>query len=157
LPLSDVEPGVCAGALQTAFRGQAGQRAGDRSDALDHGRPRRLDLALFKGDRGQVGEGCEQLAGTEQKIGVVRASKPLVALGEGFVNHNAARRQRSCDRRQQRATEIIGHDDPVVAIAERPRRAGLEIGLDDLAAWAGKYPQCRDIAVDSAHCETALA
>jgi hypothetical protein len=117
---------------------------------LDYSRPRYRNFALLEGYDGQHCKGVEQFAGTEQKIGVMRAPEPLVAAGEGLVNHYTTAGEGFGDRRQQRTVQIIGHDNAIIAGTEHPWGAGLEIDLPHLAADSGQRRQRRDVAVDRA-------
>ena len=76
--------------------------------------------------------------GRSRKSGLLRPPETFVAERESFVDQNPAGCQGVCDRRQQRTVKVVGHDDPVIATAERPRRAGLEIERPYLAARSGK-------------------
>ncbi len=101
-------------------------------DALDDGRPRRRDAALLEGDDGQaIDEGGQQLARPQQEIRVRRPAEALVAGHEGLVDQRPAGGKRRRQRRQQRPVQVIGDDDPVIALAEAPGAAILEVGLDD--------------------------
>src|SRR5215467_3519606 len=52
--------------------------------------------------------------------------------------------------------QVIGNDDRVIVIAERPGLSGLEIDLPHLAAWPGKRQECRSVTVDRAHHKAAV-
>ena len=101
------------------------------------------------------GKRLEQLARTQQEIGVARPPEALVANREGLVDDDPAWRERAGEGRKQRPVQIIRHDDPVVAAAERRqginRRASFEIDLPHGAAISGKRLQRLDVAVDRRH------
>src|SRR5215471_11902105 len=52
--------------------------------------------------------------------------------------------------------QVIGNDDPVIVIAERPGLGGLEVDLPHLAAWPGKRQERRSVTVDRAHDTAAV-
>ena len=52
--------------------------------------------------------------------------------------------------------EVIGDDDPVIAVAELPPGRAFEINLFHLAAGPGESPERRNVAVDRTHRESAL-
>src|SRR5438132_4196725 len=118
-----------AGPRSSGELGQSAERAVNSGNALDHRRARGGDLALLENDNRQAGKGFEQFAGPQQEIGVARPPQPLVAHGEGLVDQYATCRECLADRREQRAMEVIGHDDRVIAVAERPCGAALQIDL----------------------------
>ena len=88
----------------------------------------------------------------------MRAPKPLVAERESLLNQRSAA---GCDRLrnggQQGAANVIGHDNPVVPVTERPGRVNLEFDLPHLAASIGERQKRRDIAVDHAYSKAAVA
>src|SRR5579859_6716095 len=107
-------------------------------EALDHSRVWDRNLSLFEGDDRKSCKGLEQLAGAKQEIGIARPAEAFVAAREGFVDQHSARRESAGDRREQRAVQVIGDDDSIVAIAELPPVVGLEVDPAHLAARPGK-------------------
>src|SRR5436190_291739 len=120
-------------------------------DALDHGRARPADFALLERDDRQPGEGVEQFARAQQEIRVARPTEPLVPDGKGLIDDDPARRERGFERREQRAVQVIGHDDPVIFAAQRPGLAILQIDLTHGAARSRQLLQRGDVAVDCGH------
>src|SRR5580704_5109768 len=145
------EDGRCASKWSIRTFGQQAERAVYRGDALDHRGARNADLALLESGNRQTGKGFEQFAGPQQEIGVVRPPQPFVAGGKGLVDQDALRGERLADRREQRAIEVIGYNDRVIAAAQRPRAARLQIDLPYDAMWPGERQQRLAIAVASRH------
>src|SRR5580700_5493733 len=145
------EDGRCASKWSIRTFGQSAERAVDGGDSLDHRGARHADLALLESDNRKTGEGFEQFAGPQQEIGVARPPQPLVAGGKGLVDQDALRGERLADRWEQRAMEVVGHNDRVIAAAQRPRAARLQIILPYRAMRPSERQQRLDIAVDSRH------
>src|SRR5271166_131284 len=135
-------------AVQAVPRRQATRRTGYGGDALDDGRSRYGYLTLFERGYRKPRKACEQFARTQQEIGITGLTEALVAESKGLVDHDPTARQGVFNRGQQRPVQIVGHDDPVIALAERPGRAGLEVQPLHLAARSGERQKRRDVTVD---------
>ena len=63
---------------------------------LDDGRSRRPQLQILEGqDLEMARDRRGELAGAQQEIGIARLAEALIALGEGLVEQQAARRDGS--------------------------------------------------------------
>ncbi len=130
-----------------------------RRDALDDGWFGALDDALLERDDAKRGpENREQLAGTEEKFRVARPAEALVSDREGLVNENAPWRERGDQRREQRAVQIVGDDDAVIASAQRPGRTVFQIEHADCAQGiTGEGGEPRGVAIGGDHGKAAIA
>ena len=103
--------------------------AAQRAKTLNQCGFRPLDTALLERNEAQhPGKGLEQLARTQQKLRVGRFSKAFVPRGEGFIDENAAIRERPGERRKQRPVQVVDHDYRREApVRQGPGRPVLEV------------------------------
>src|SRR5437763_6964394 len=123
-----------------------------RAEALDHRRLRTLDISLLEGDGHERAEGAQQLARLQEECGIRGPAVLLVAGHERFIDEHAVFSERRLELRQERPVQIVRDDDGGEApLGEGPRRAALEIGLDE--AHAGYLLR---LAIHGEHFQPAL-
>jgi len=117
-----------------------------RRDPLHHGGSRGRYFPCFIGEHVQVtSNGFQKLAGTEQEVRVTGAAEALVALGEGLVQQQAARRHQADQRRQKGTVQVVRHDHRVEpSPSQRKGRTVLQVPLQEL--WTAWRLQVRDVA-----------
>jgi len=99
---------------------------------LDHRGPGRPQLQILEcQDVETATHGLAKLAGAQQMIGIAWLAESFIALGEGLVEQQPARRHRTDDIGEDRPVEVVGHHHQIEPpVAQGPRAAILEIGVD---------------------------
>ena len=130
------------------------QRRALRGDALDYRPPRRYHLAVLIGeDLKSARHGLQQLAGTQQELGIARPPETFIAEREGLVNQEAAGRHGGNDRGQKRAVKVVGdHHAGEAARPQRPAARAFEVGAErrDLGS-GGELAELPNVPVDRQH------
>ena len=100
---------------------------------LHHRRLRLCDESVFECQHAHVGtEDFEQLARSQQVIGIGRPAKGGVACRESLVDQQAAGSERTFERRKERPVQVVRDNDRVeLPISEWPG-SSFQIGLNEL-------------------------
>src|SRR5438477_11272805 len=100
----------------------------------------------------------EQLARSEQEVGIRRVAEALVAHREGLVEQPSSGRHRPDDVAEKGSPQIVGDDDNHErATGDGKVGAGLEISFDELDAFvAAQILDAAKVAVDGEDVKPAL-
>lgn len=113
---------------------------------------RNIEMHVLIGDRHQSWpDGFEQLPGLEQEIRICWPAPSFMALSKGLIDQETIHGDRVDNCPEQRAPQVVGHDDDIeLTSAEWRGAALLEISFDQLdARFALEVGDACQIPVDA--------